>query len=72
MVGRLGSLSQGIEDGRASHGNGGLFMTRQMSNWRLVEASSNVDVHSVGDFICHLGRICGKRMGCLVVPGRCK
>jgi hypothetical protein len=47
-------------------------MSRQMCDWGLVEASPNVDVHSVRDFIGHFGGICGKRVGCLVVAGRCK
>lgn len=47
-------------------------MSRQMSDWGLVEASADVDVHSVGDFIYHFGGICGKRLGGFIVASWCE
>jgi len=45
-------------------------MSRQMSDWRLVKASPDINVYSIGDFIRHFGGICGKRLGGFIVARR--
>jgi hypothetical protein len=72
MIRRLSCLPQGIEYRRASNSNRRLLMSRQMSDWWLVEASPDIDVYSVGNFICHFGGICGKGLGGFIVARRCE
>lgn len=48
-------LPQGIDDRRALDHDGGLLVPGQMCYWRLVNASSGVDVDSVDDFRDGLG-----------------
>ena len=72
VVGGLGCLSQGVENWRASNGNRWLLMTGKVSDRRFIEASPDINVDGIGDFVSHLSRICRERMGCFVVAGRCE
>ena len=47
-------------------------MTREMSDRRLVETCSGVDVDGVCNFVCHLSWICRHWMCRFVVPRGCE
>jgi len=51
MSGWLLTLTKCVKNWRAFDCNGRLFVTRQMSNRRLVETSTSVYIDGIGDFI---------------------
>jgi hypothetical protein len=52
LLGWWGGLSNSIVDWRASNSYRRLLVTGQEGDWRLVQASSSIDVDGVGDVFC--------------------
>lgn len=60
----------GVEDWRASDGDGWFLVTREVSNWRPVETSTTVNVDGVDHLIHRTGSLSG--VGSFELPCWCK
>lgn len=72
MLGRQPILAKSIVDRRATNSHRRLLVSRKESNWRLVQASSSVDVYCVGNILGWLTNICERRVDGLVLASRCE